>query len=212
MVAIGRIGISPAHCVPGAALQVLLSHSDDVSHTPHFIGPSMSAVTALIAQQRAELRRRRAWVLACRLASLGFAAWYLELIIIEGRDDVFYISINLFAIFTGLSGLVAFNYFDPPLLIRNLHLPDASLRAASLAALDPLRGEILPPLLHDLGVPPGPERDALVASIDADELVRRTAGKLRGDRRRFGRIYLAVYLLLAVGFIALVCTHESVPM
>jgi hypothetical protein len=169
------------------------------------------AVAALIAQQRAELRHRRAWILACRLASLGFAAWYLEIIIIEGRDAVFYISINLFAIFTGLSGLVAFNYFDPPLLLRNLHSPDAALRAASLAALDPLRGEILPPLLHDLGVPPGPERDALVASIDADELVRRTAGKLRGDRRRFGRIYLAVYCLLAVGFITLVCTYEPSP-
>ena len=174
--------------------------------------PPALEVARLIAAQRAELRRRRAWILACRFASLGFAAWYLELLILEGRDAPFYISINLFAIFTGLSGLVAFNYFDPPLLIRNLHLPYASLRAASLAALDPLRGEILPPLLHDLGVPPGPERDALVASIDADELVRRTAGKLRGDRRRFGRIYLAVYLLLAVGFIALVCTHESVPM
>jgi len=171
----------------------------------------MSAVTALIAQQRAELRHRRAWILACRFASLGFAAWYLELIIIEGHNDVFFISINLFAILTGLSSLIVFNYFDPPLLIRNLHVADASLRAASLAAIDPLRGEILPHLLHDLGVPPGPERDALVASIDADELVRRTAHQLRGDRRRFGRIYLGVYLVLALGFITLVCTHESVP-
>lgn len=170
-----------------------------------------SAITALIAAQRTELRRRRAWILACRLASLGFAAWYLELLIIEGRDAAFYISINLFAIFTGLSSLVVFNYFDPPLLIRNLHAGVPSLRAASMAALDPLRAEILSPLLHDMGVPPGPERDALVASIDADELVRRTAGKLRGDRRRFGRIYLAVYLLLAVGFITLVCNFEPTP-
>jgi len=171
----------------------------------------MSTVAQLIAAQRAELRRRRAWILACRFASLGFAAWYLELLIIEGRDAAFYISINLFAIFTGLSGLVATNYFDPPLLIRNLHGPDGPLRAASLAALDPLRGEILPPLLQDLGVPPGPERDVLVATIDADELVRRTAGKLRGDRRRFGRIYLAIYLVLALGFIALVCNFEPTP-
>lgn len=172
---------------------------------------SEPSIASLIEKQRAELRHRRAWILACRFASLGFAAWYLELIIIEGRDAAFYISINLFAIFTGLSGLVASNYFDPPLLIRNLHGADPALRAASLAALDPLRGEILPPLLHDLGVAPGPERDALVATITADELVRRTASKLRGDRRRFGRIYLAVYLVLAVGFIALVCTYEPAP-
>ena len=170
--------------------------------------PPALEVARLIAAQRAELRRRRAWILACRLASLGFAAWYLELLILEGRDAPFYISINLFAIFTGLSGLVVVNYFDPPLLIRNLHGPDEGLRAASLAALEPLRGEILPPLLGDLGVAAGPERDVLVATIDADELVRRTAGQSRGDRRRFGRIYLVVYLALASAFIALVCTHE----
>ncbi|MBA3545078.1 MAG: hypothetical protein H0T76_01200 [Nannocystis sp.] len=174
-------------------------------------GPSAAEVTRLITAQRAELRRRRAWILACRCASLGFAAWYLELLILEGRDAPFYISINLFAVVTGLSSLVVFNYFDPPLLVRNLHGPERPLRAASIAALDPLRGEILPPLLHDLGVPAGPERDVLVATIDAPELVRRTAGKLRGDRQRFGRIYLAVYLVLALGFIALVCNYEPPP-
>lgn len=172
--------------------------------------PSADEITRLIAAQRAELRRRRAWILACRFASLGFAVWYLELLIVEGRNAPFYISINLFAVFTGLSSLVVYNYFDPPLLIRNLHGPDP-LRAASFAALDPLRGEILPPLLHDLGVPEGPERDVLVATIDAPELVRRTAGKLRGDRQRFGRIYLVVYLVLAFGFIALVCNYEAAP-
>ena len=173
--------------------------------------PTPDDVARLIRAQRAELRRRRAWILACRFASLGFAAWYLELLIVEGRDAPFYISINLFAVFTGLSSLVVFNYFDPPLLIRNLHQPDDALRSVSLAALDPLRSEILPPLLHDLGMPAGPEREHLVATIDAPELVRRTAGKLRGDRRRFGRIYLAVYLVLAVGFIVLVCTYEAGP-
>jgi len=169
-------------------------------------------VTRLIAAQRAELRRRRAWILACRLASVGFAVWYLELLILEGRDAPFYISINLFAAFTGLSSLVIFNYFDPPLLVRELHrrlhAADDPGLAAHLAALDATRAEILPPLLGDLGVPAGPEREALVASISAEELVRRATDKLRGDRRRFGRIYLAAYLVLALGFIALVCSYE----
>lgn len=164
------------------------------------------AVERLIAAQRAELRRRRAWVLACRFGSLGFAGWYLYLIIVEGRDAPFYILINLFAVATGLSGFVADMYFDPPLLVRNLDAPDGPLRAASWAALQPLRGEILPPLLHDLGVPAGPERDQLVATIDARELVRRAARKLRGDRRKVGRIYLAVYVPLALAFIVAVCS------
>ena len=57
----------------------------------------------------------------------------------------------------------------------------------------------------------GDERHRLVETIDADELVRRTASKLRGDRRRFGRLYLGVYLVLAVGFIVLVCNFEPTP-
>src|SRR5690606_9968858 len=74
----------------------LLSHSNDVAPTllpkPRAImctAPPAAANDRLIAAQRAELRRRRAWILACRLASLGFAAWYLELLLIEGRDAVF---------------------------------------------------------------------------------------------------------------------------
>ena len=165
-------------------------------------------VAGLIAAQRAELRRRRAWVLACRLGSLGFAAWYLYLIIVEGRDAPFYILINLFAVATGMSGFVADMYFDPPLLIRALHGPESPRRAASWAALQPLRGEILPPLLHDLGVAPGPERDRVVAHIDPREPVPPTAGKMRGDRKKFGRIWLAVYLPIALGFIAVVCSQD----
>ena len=106
--------------------------------------PDPAAVAALIAAQRRELRDRRRWILACRFASLGFAAWYLERIIIQGLDSPFYISVNLFAILTGMSGFVAVNYFDPPLLVRHLHLGDERLRAAAWAALQPLRGEILP--------------------------------------------------------------------
>jgi hypothetical protein len=171
---------------------------------------SDATVAALIAAQRRELVRRRRWVLACRFASLSFAAWYLHILIIQGLDAAFYISVNLFAIVTGLSGFVAVDYFDPPLLIRHLHLGDEPLRRAAWAALQPLRGEILPTLLQDLAITE-PERSRLVAEIDADELVRRTAPKLRRDRKKFGRIWLAVYVPIALAFIVLVATYESVP-
>lgn len=167
-------------------------------------------VTALIAAQRAELRRRRAWILATRCTSLALAAWYLEMLIVEGKDAPFYISVNLAAIAVGISVLVVFNYYDPPLLIRNLHAPDSPLRRASVAALDPLRGELLPPLLQDLGVGE-PERGRLVVSIDADDLVRRTASRLHGDPKKFGRIYLAILVPLLLGFIILVATYQPVP-
>ncbi len=165
---------------------------------------------ALVLAQRRELRTRRQWVLACRFASLGFAAWYLEMIIVEGKDSPFYILVNLFAVVTGVSGFVAFNYFDPPLLIRNLHAPDSPLRRASWAALHELRGELLPTMLQDLGITE-PTRAELVEHIELADLVRRTAPTLRGDRKRFGRIYLAVYLPVAAAFIYLVATYRPGP-
>lgn len=172
--------------------------------------PVAPEVAALIAAQHAELRRRRAWIRATRTVSLGLAAWYLEMIIREGKDSPFYISVNLVAAFIGVSVLVVYNYYDPPLVIRNLHGPDGPLRRTSVAALDRLRGELLPSLLQDLGVPE-PERSRLVAEIDADELVRRTASRMRGDRKRFGRIYLAIVLPLLLAFIVRVATFEAVP-
>jgi hypothetical protein len=161
----------------------------------------------LIDAQRRELVARRRWILAARITSLSFAAWYLVLLIALGNDDVFYVVVSLTAVITGLSSLVVFNYFDPPLLLRNLHHPGTAT-AANWQALQALRRELLPPIVQDLGVPEGPERDHLIADADADELVRRTAHKLRGDRRRFGRIYLRVYLVLALAVIVAVCTHE----
>jgi hypothetical protein len=181
-----------------------------MSETPAESPEVAALIPGLIAAQRAELRRRRLWVVATRCVSLGLAAWYLEMLIIEGKDDPFYISVNLAALVVGVSMLVVFNYFDPPLLVRNLHGPDGPLRRASFAALGPLRGLLLPSLLQDLGVAE-PERERLVAGIDADDLVRRTAARMQGDRRRFGRIYLAIVLPLLLGFIVLVATHEAVP-
>jgi hypothetical protein len=181
--------------------------SDLAASEPAALAPE---VAALLVAQRRELRLQRRWVLACRFASLAFAAWYLEIIIIEGKDSAFYIFVNLWAVVTGLSGFIAFNYFDPPLLIRNLHGPDEALRQASWEALQPLRGELLPTMLQDLGIA-DPDRSRLVAEIDLEDLRRRTAPKLRGDRKRLGRIWLAIYLPCALAFIYLVATWEAGP-
>ena len=172
--------------------------------------PDTADTAGLVRAQRRELRLRRRWILACRFASLGFAAWYLEIIIIEGKDSPFYIFVNLFAVLTGMSGFVASNYFDPPLLIRNIHAAQGPLRRASWAALQELRGELLPTLLQDLGVPAS-ERARVAAEIDLEELRRRTAPRLRRDRRRLGRIWLAVYVPVALAFTSVVATYEAGP-
>jgi len=168
------------------------------------------AVAALIAAQRREFVTRRRWLLATRLASLSFATWYLALLIGFGRDAPFYLLVSVFAVITGLSALVVVNFFDPPLLLRNLHRPDTATEA-NWSALQALRRELLPPIVQDLGIPEGPERDALIADAGADELVRRTASRMRGDRRRFGRVYLAIYLVVAAAFITCVSTYTPAP-
>lgn len=183
--------------------------SSSVHHTAAEPADDDPAVVRLVEAQRRELRQRRRWLLATRLGSLGFAAWYLTLVIVLGHDAPFYLLVSVFAVVTGLSALVVVDYFDPPLLLRNLHRADFPEAAANWRALQILRRDLLPPIVQDLGIPEGPERDALIADAGADELVRRTAPRLaRGDRRRFGRIYLAVYLALAVGLIALVLLHD----
>ncbi len=184
--------------------------SDSPSASPSATAAADPAVAALIAAQRRELVNRRRWMIAARLTSLSFATWYLVTLIGLGRDAPFYLLISIFAVVTGLSGLVIVNYFDPPLLLRNLHRPDTAT-AANWSALQALRRELLPPLVQDLGVPEGPERDALFADGGADVLVRQTASKMRGDRQRFGRIYLAVYLVLAAALIVAVCTYSPAP-
>jgi len=183
----------------------------DLDATTHDdAAPGEAEVAALVLAQRRERKLQRRWVLACRFASLSFAAWYLEIIIIEGKDSPYYVFVNLWAVLTGMSGFIAFNYFDPPLLIRNLQGPDSPLRRASWAALQPLRAELLPTLLQDLGLA-DPERTRLVAEIDLEDLRRRTAPKLRGDRKRFGRIWLALYVPAALAFIYVVATYEAGP-
>jgi hypothetical protein len=166
-------------------------------------------VELLVAAQRRESARRRRWILAARLLAVGFALWYLETIIIERKDAPFYISLNLFAIFTGVSSLVIYNYYDPSLLLRRVHGPAGPSREAAWLALGRLRHELLPPLLQDLRVPED-ERERLIAALDRDDLLRRTT-PLPPDRKRFGRVYLAFYVVLASAFAATVVTYEAGP-
>lgn len=173
--------------------------------------PDDPAARRLIAAQRREFVHRRRWLLGTRLTGLSFAAWYLTLITVLGREAPFYQLLNVFAVITAVSAIVVVNYFDPPLLLRNLHDPAHPERAANWRAFTAMRATLLPTIVQDLGVPEGPERARLVHRADADELVQRTAGMMRRNHRRFGRIYLAVYLVVASAFIAAVILYDPTP-
>lgn len=163
------------------------------------------AVHALVRGFRREALHRRLFVLAGRLGSLGFAAVYLYLLIVLGRSDVFYVTLSLASIVTGLSGFVVALYYEVPGVVRALH--DPARADAAWAAIDRLRPELLPRLLGDLGVPPD-ERPALVQTIDRDALVRLTAARAADRWRTIGPIYLAGYLVLLAGYLVLLARFE----
>lgn len=160
---------------------------------------------ALVAGFRREALHRRLFTLACRLGSVAFALVYLDLLIVYGRSDVFYVTLSLASIVTGLSGIVVALYYEVPGVVRALH--DPARADAAWAAIDRLRPELLPRLFADLGVAPD-ERAGLVASIDRDALVRLTAERARDRWRARGPIYLAAYLVLLAGYLVLLVRFE----
>lgn len=167
-------------------------------------------VDQLIADYRRERRARRLWMLACRLTALGLLALYLYVGIVLGRSDVFYVTISLAGLVTGLSSFVVIFYFEIPQLVRNLHGDDPQLADASWSAIDRLRGELLPPLFEVLWVMPG-QYEALLRELDRPKLAAMTAARGRDPWRRWGRIYLVVFLLALAAFLALIALYDPRP-
>lgn len=163
------------------------------------------AASALVRGFRREALHRRLFVITGRLASFGFAALYLYILIGLGRSDVFYVTLSLASIVTGLSGLVVALYYEVPGVVRALH--DPARADAAWAAIERLRPELLPRLFEDLGVPPD-ERAALVDTLGRDALVRLTAARAADRWRTIGPIYLAAYLVLLAGYLVLLARFE----
>lgn len=164
-----------------------------------------AAVTALVRGFRREALHRRLFVIAGRLASFGFAALYLYILIVLGHSDVFYVTLSLASIVTGLSGFIAAFYYEVPGVVRALH--DPTRADAAWTAIDRLRPDLLPRLLEDIGVPPD-ERPALVQTIDRDALVRLTAARAADRWRTIGPLYLAGYLVVLAGYLVLLARFE----
>lgn len=156
-------------------------------------------IDLLLAAYRRERLHRRLFTWALRLCSLGLAGLYLYYLIGLGRDDIFYLWLTLGSIVSGLSGLVVIAYYELPQLVRDLH--DPTLGDDAWAAIDALRGELLPRLFTDIGAAPEP-------GIDRAGLVRLTAPRLDNPWRRLAPLYLVVFLALLVGLLVLVVGHE----
>ncbi len=165
----------------------------------------MTDVDALVRGFRREALLRRIFVVAGRLTSFGLSALYLYILIGLGHSDVFYVTLPIATIVTGLSGFVIAFYFEVPAVVRALH--DPARADAAWAAVDRLRPELLPRLLEDLGVGPD-ERPALVAAIDRDALVRLTAARAADRWRTWGPVYLAGYLVVMALYLVVLARFE----
>lgn len=169
-----------------------------------------AAVDRIVAEYRREVVLRGLFTIACRAGALAFVALYFYFGIYLERTEVFYVTLNLAGVATGLSSFVVIFYFEIPQVVRDLHGADASRADASWAAIERLRGELLPRLFDALWMRPE-ERDALVRSIDRPTLVRMTAERAQDRWRRRGKIYLGVYGTLAALYLALVAFYDPRP-
>lgn len=162
----------------------------------------------LVAGWRREVRLHRLFALACRLGSLTFAGLFLYYTMARGHWDVFYLTLSLASLVTGLSGLVVMLYFEVPAVVRALHSADLVEADAAWAAIERLRPELLPRLFEDLGKVRPEERAALAASIDRAALVQMTAARA-GDRWRvIGPYYLVGYVIVVGAYAVLLATFE----
>ncbi|MDC0720068.1 hypothetical protein [Nannocystis bainbridge] len=166
----------------------------------------MSArVDALIAGYRHEVRNRWLLTWASRLISLFLCGLYVYLLMVLGRDDPFYISLNLVGFVTGLSGIVILFYYEVPGVVRALHGPDPALADDAWEAIERLRPQLMPRLLADLNLPPD-ERPELARTLDRAGVVRLTEARARDRWRTFGPIYLAGFSVALAAYLWLVFT------
>ncbi|MCY1062300.1 hypothetical protein [Nannocystis sp. SCPEA4] len=164
----------------------------------------MSArVDALVAGYRREVVHRWLLTWSGRLISLFLAGLYIYLLMVLGRDDPFYITLNLVAFVNGLSGFAIALYYEVPGVVRALHSPDPALADDAWEAVERLRPELMPRLLVDLNLPPD-ERPALAQTLDRAGVVRLTEARARDRWRTIGPIYFAVYIVALAAYLWLV--------
>ncbi|MBZ5710952.1 hypothetical protein [Nannocystis pusilla] len=164
----------------------------------------MSArVDALVAGYRREVVHRRLLTWSGRLMSLFLAGLYIYLLMVLGRDDPFYITLNLVAFVNGLSGFAIALYYEVPGVVRALHSPDPALADDAWAAVERLRPVLMPRLLVDLNLPPD-ERPVLAQTLDRAGVVRLTQARARDRWRTIGPIYFAGYTVALAAYLWLV--------
>jgi hypothetical protein len=129
-------------------------------------------------------------VLVTSLALLGF---YLGLLYVVQVKDMFYLIVNVLSIMTGLCSIIVYRVYELPTILAELPRLSEKDRRINLAAIEPIRAELLGRVLQSVGLI---RRRDEAATIDDDELVRRLAGLQRPDWYKIARACLVAWLVV----------------
>lgn len=180
---------------------MLRSMSADATTTP--ISPE--AVACRRAAHERERRARTWWSRAVAITTSTLVVTYLCLLIVVRVMDPFYLIVNLLATMTGLCAILVYRVYELPTILAELPRLSDRDRSINLAAIEPIRSELLGQVLQSLGLI---RRREEAAEIDDDELVRRLAGLRRPDWRRIARACFVAWLIVMSAAVVGVLTYR----
>lgn len=167
--------------------------------------PDREAVARRRAVHERERLRYRVWRVTVTLTSLVLVSIYLYLAIGLRVEDLFYLLLNVFAVVTGVSGVVVYRAYELPTILAELPRASPRERAVDLAAIAPIRAELLATVLPSLRLASSREE---AAALDDDELVRRLAALERPNWPRIARWYLLGWTIVALALGTALLTYR----
>jgi hypothetical protein len=168
--------------------------------------PDPEAVAHRREAHERERIARLAWTTVVGIFALSLLLFYVFLLVGVRVEDPFYLILNFVATITGLSNVVVYRVYELPTILAELPRASEQQRRINLAAIEPIRAELLGRSLRSLGLA---RTEAEGAGLDDDELIRRLTGLKRPDWPKIGRRYLIGYVIVATVILTIIATYPT---
>lgn len=155
--------------------------------------PAPETIARRRAAHEREMLAQRRWSTAVLVTSFGLLGFYLCLLLVIRVKEPFYLIVNVFSIITGLCSIIVYRVYELPTILAELPRLSDRDRRINLAAIEPIRAELLGRVLPSVRLARKREE---AAAIDDDELVRRLAGLQRPDWRKIARACFIAWLIV----------------